>query len=61
MKKLPAGLLAAAWVLSLSACGGMMDRGGWGSDSSSRGSSSATGSSSYPDEAPRGDFPQPPD
>ncbi len=63
MKKLPTAFAVAALVLSLSACGGMMDRGGWGGDSSSsRGAGSSTGSSTYPDQTgPRGNFPQPPD
>lgn len=64
MKNLPAGFLAAALVLSLSGCGGMMDRSSRSSSdsASSPGSGSAGGASTTRDRTERrGDFPQPSD
>jgi hypothetical protein len=66
MQKLPKGIVAAAVALLLSACGGMMDRGGWGSDTASRPASGSAVGSSSPDPAgpnygPGGTIWQPPD
>jgi hypothetical protein len=51
MKKLPKGIIGAAAALLLSACGGMMDRGGWGTGAPSSPESGSAAGPGSPDPA----------